>query len=159
MKSQINRRIFLKTGYVTGCATLLSGKLSAFSFLQEETPDPKKLNYCGYKCPDNCKLLEASVKNDPALKKEVYETWKMQERHNVDFDADKIFCFGCKIDDKPLGVVVKKCTVRQYAIERKMDACIECQNLKTCEKELWQKFPGFHNTVIKMQESYIEAKS
>ena len=64
---------------------------------EDKIPDPKKINYCGYTCPEDCKFLVASVKNDLVLKKEAYEIWEMKERFGVvEFEADKIFCFGCK---------------------------------------------------------------
>lgn len=162
MKNQINRRNFVKSGTFAGCALLMSGKLSAisgFSHLQNEIPDPKKLEYCGYSCPKNCQFLEASVKNDVELKRKAYETWEMKKRFGVDFDADKIFCFGCKNPEKPVGLRLQKCDVRQCAIENKLESCIECEELTNCEKDLWTKFPEFHKAVIAMQKSYFEAKS
>ena len=162
MENQFNRRKFMATGSVAGCALLISGKLSAinsFSHLQNEIPDPKKINYCGYTCTKDCQFLEASVKNDPELKKKVYETWKIKERHNIDFDAEKIFCFGCKNSDKPAGIVMTSCTVRQCAIDKKLDSCIECKELKDCGKDLWNRFPDFKNAVIKMQATYFENRS
>src|SRR5680860_42800 len=109
MKTNFNRRKFVTTGAVAGCALFISGKLSALNsiaHLQNEIPDPKKINYCGYTCPKDCKLLEASIKNDPVLKKEAYEIWEMKERFGVtEFDPDKIYCFGCKTTDKPVGIV------------------------------------------------------
>lgn len=119
-------------------------------------PDPKKLNYCGYTCPKDCQFLEASVKNDTELKKKAYETWHIKERYNVDLDAKKTFCFGCKNNDKPAGVVMLNCTVRQCAIDKKFDSCIECKELKDCGKDLWIRFPDFKNAVIKMQTVYLE---
>ncbi|WP_340110657.1 DUF3795 domain-containing protein [Maribellus mangrovi] len=159
MKTQPDRRRFIKNSSVAGCAILISGKLMAFSFPQEEVPYPKKLNYCGYTCPKDCKFLEASLKNDSSLKKEAYEEWKIKDRYGVDFAADKIFCFGCKTADKPEGVVLTNCTVRSCAIENKFDSCIQCKTLKSCEKDLWTRFPEFHKSVIKMQESYLEGKA
>jgi hypothetical protein len=162
MKNQIDRRNFVKSGTIAGCALLISGKLSAisgFSHLQNEIPDPKKLEYCGYSCPKNCQFLEASVKNDVELKRKAYETWEMKKRFGVDFDADKIFCFGCKNPEKPVGLRLQKCDVRQCAIENKLESCIECEELANCEKDLWTKFPEFRGAVIKMQKSYFEAKS
>lgn len=162
MENQFNRRKFVTAGAVAGCALLLSGKLSAitnFSHLQNEIPDPKKLDYCGYVCPSDCKFLEASVKNDINLKKEAYEIWEMKKRFNVEFEADKIFCFGCKNDDKPVGIRLQKCDVRNCCIGKNLDSCIECKELKSCEKDLWLKFPDFKNAVIKMQVVYLEAKS
>lgn len=162
MNNQISRRKFMTAGVVTGCALLLSGKLfanDAFTHLLNQKPDPKKLNYCGYTCPNDCKFLEASVKNDPALKKEAYEIWEMKERFGVaEFDSDKIFCFGCKNPDKPVGIRLQKCDVRNCAIEKKLESCIECHDLKDCEKDLWKKFPDFKNAVIKMQSEYFENK-
>jgi len=161
MKNQIDRRSFVKSGTMAGCALLLSGKLSAisgFSHLQDEVPDPKKLEYCGYTCPKNCQFLEASVKNDVELKRKAYETWEMKKRFNVDFESDKIFCFGCKNPDKPIGIRLQKCDVRNCVIDKKLDSCIECNKLSECEKDLWTKFPEFRKVVIKMQEKYLEAK-
>ena len=91
MKNRYNRRT------VAGCALLISGKISAiagYAHLQNERPDPKKLNYCGYTWPTNWQFLEASVKNDADLKKKAYETWEMKNWFGVaEFDPDKIFCF------------------------------------------------------------------
>lgn len=162
MKNQIDRRYFVKSGTFAGCALLISGKLSAISgfyHLQDEILDPKKLEYCGYSCPKNCQFLEASVKNDVELKRKAYETWEMKKRFGVDFEADKIFCFGCKNPEKPVGLRLQKCDVRQCAIENKLESCIECKKLVNCEKDLWTKFPEFHKAVIKMQKSYFAAKS
>lgn len=162
MKTNSNRRLFLKSGTIASCALLFSGKLNAasnFLFLQDENPDPKKLNYCGYKCPKDCQFLEASVKNDIELKKKAYETWKIKERYNVDFDEKTTFCFGCKNEDKPAGVVMTNCIVRECAIEKKKNACIECEELVKCDKDLWTRFPEFHKTIINMQNTYLESKA
>lgn len=163
MKINSNRRQFIKNSAAAGCILLVSGKLSAitnFPHLQNEIPDPKKINYCGYTCPADCKFLVASVKNDPILKKEAYEIWEMKERFGVtEFDPDKIFCFGCKTKDKPVGIRLQKCDVRNCSIDKKLDSCIECKELTSCEKDLWKKFPDFKNAVIKMQITYFESKS
>lgn len=157
MTNQINRRKFAATTAVAGCALLLSG-FKGFAHLQNQVPDPKKLNYCGYTCPKDCVFLEASVKNDVELKKKAYETWEMKERFGVaEFDAEKIFCFGCKTTDKPIGIRLKKCDVRNCAIDKKLDSCIECKELSACEKDLWKKFPDFKKAVIKMQNDYQKA--
>jgi len=152
-----NRRNFIKGSAIAGCSLLIAGKLSAFSFPQNEIPDPKKLNYCGYTCPKDCKFLEASLKNDTELKKEAYEIWEMKTRFGVEeFDADKIFCYGCKTKDKPVGIRLERCDVRSCAIDKKLESCIECDELTTCEKDLWKKFPDFKSSIIKMQEVYKE---
>lgn len=160
MKNNFNRRSFIRSGSVAGCALLMSGKIQAFrgfTGMEDERPDPKKINYCGYTCPKECKFLEASVKNDPALKKEAYEIWEMKERFGVaEFDPDQIFCFGCKTTGKPVGIRLLKCDVRQCAINKKLDSCIECPELASCEKDLWKKFPDFKKAVIEMQKKYWE---
>ncbi len=162
MTNSSNRRNFIKGSFVAGCTLLLSKNLPAgiLSHFQNEVPDPKKLNYCGYTCPSDCKFLVASEKNDPVLKKEAYEIWEMKERFGVaEFDADKIYCFGCKTRDKPVGIRLQKCDVRNCAINKKLESCIECKELQVCEKDLWKKFPDFKNSVIKLQVHYNEKRT
>ena len=159
MKTELKRRDFfatcLKAGI--GCCALMSG---ASIFGQDnkpsnEKPDPKKLNYCGYKCSAECTLYKGTIQNDIALKKKAYEDFKFKEKHGVDFDPDKVFCWGCKVSDKPLSINVKACTVRKCAIEKNYDCCIQCSSLKACDKELWKNFPKFKEMVIGMQEKYL----
>ena len=163
MKSTIKRRDFIiKSSQVgiIGCAFMIRSKLSAIeSFYKspdDEVPDPKKLNYCSYQCLADCQFLKGSVENNDELKKEAYELWKIKERFNIDFDPEKIFCFGCKTKDKPVGVVLINCTVRECAIEKKIDCCIECDELTDCEKDLWNRFPKFKEQVVLMQKKYFE---
>ena len=157
----IDRRKFIQKGAVaTGCLLMMKPELFAqntFPF-DDKVPVPAELNYCGFKCPEDCKFKVASEKNDPKLKMEAYEIWKVKERYGVDFKADKIFCFGCKNKDKPEGVVLKGCTVRSCAMEKKIDSCVECKELAKCEKDLWPRFPKFKEQVLKMQEVYFESK-
>lgn len=159
MKIQSNRRQFIRNSSIASCALLISGKLSAFTFPDDEIPDPKKLNYCGHTCPKDCPFKEATIKNDTELKKKAYETWHIKERYNVDFDPKTSFCWGCKTKDKPAGVVMSNCSVRSCAIEKKYDSCIQCKELKTCDKDIWTRFPDFHKGVLKMQVTYFEAKA
>lgn len=161
MSTNQKRREFLKKMAATcagGC--LYSAAVSAnssgliFNWDDEKKPDPKALNYCGYKCPETCQFLQGSLKNDEALKKEAYKLWKIEDRFGVPFEADKIFCFGCKNDEKPDGIVLKNCTVRDCAMEKEIDCCIECGELVDCEKDLWNRFPNFKKQVIEMQKKY-----
>lgn len=165
MKEPLNRREFIRKSSVaglTGCAVLMAAQinpLKAFDHLaqSENKIDPKALNYCGYSCPSDCKFLQATKENSVDLKKEAYEMWHLKERYNVDFDAEKVFCWGCKVEDTKLGAVSGNCTVRKCAIEKNHDACIQCDNLKTCDKDLWKRFPDFHKAIIGMQEEYQKA--
>ena len=163
MKANQKRRDFLKKVAATcagGClySTVVTANSSNFIFKwdKEEKLNPKELNYCGYKCPENCQFLQGSLKNDEELKKEVYKLWKIEERLGVPFEADKIFCFGCKNEEKPEGIVLKNCTVRSCAIEKEKDCCIECDELVDCEKDLWDRFPDFKKQVIEMQKKFKE---
>lgn len=162
MTNQFSRRKFIKKSTLTGlagCTLLMSAKLNplhAFDHLAEnnEAIDPSKLNFCGYTCPAECEFLKATKENNTELKKDAYEKWHLKERYNVDFDEKKIFCWGCKVDDEKAGVVVGNCPIRNCAKERGHEACIQCETLKTCEKDLWKRFPDFHKSIIEMQEIY-----
>ena len=59
----IDRRAFLSTGAragITVCGLCLCSRFPAFAGDDEESQeqplDPKKLNYCGYTCPKDCRL-------------------------------------------------------------------------------------------------------
>ncbi len=163
MKTQLKRREFILKGCmagVAGCALLSGARLYGMQNLNfasgDEKPDPKKLNYCGYTCPDGCKMKKASLENNPELKKEAYKEFRIQEKYGIEFDADKIFCYGCKTQDKPVGLVVEKCTVRNCAIAKGYDCCIQCEGLSACDKEIWKTFPDFHKSMIELQKKYNE---
>lgn len=86
--------------------------------------------------------------------KAAYKEWDLKGRYDLDFDAEKIFCFRCQPGALPEGPVLTNCTVRACAIEKGYQACIQCAELKECEKDLWTRFPQFHEAVIKMQEKF-----
>jgi hypothetical protein len=161
MKTNLKRRDFIKksaTACMGCCALMASSQLSAvkYLFMDGEKPDPKKLNYCGYTCPEDCQFKTASVENDLEKKKEAWANWRIKERYGLDFDEKTAFCFGCKKEEKPAGVVMTNCTVRSCAIEKGFDCCIECEELKTCNKDLWSRFPKFHEKVVEMQTVFLE---
>ena len=164
MNPPIKRRSFLIQSSQAGmacCAMMFASKMMdsplGFHIDEGEKPDPEKLTYCGFECSRDCQFLKASLENNLALKKEVYDTWKIKERYDIDFDEKKIFCYGCKPKDKPEGVVLKNCTVRSCVIEKEIDCCIECNELTDCEKDLWTRFPDFKKHVIELQEEYQTA--
>lgn len=134
-----------------------SGLQAAHLFIADDKkPDPKSLNYCGYTCPEGCEFKKASLEDDAALKKEAFEAWKIEERYGITFEAEKVFCFGCKIADKPAGVVTANCTVRICAMDKGMEACIQCKELTTCKKDLWTRFPDLYKQVIELQKQYSD---
>ncbi len=161
MKSKSNRRSFLKKSSKAGmacCALMMSTNFVTASvfrgILEDKKIDPKKLNFCGYTCPADCQFYVATVEDDIEKKKEAYKNWKIKERYGLEFDAETAICWKCKTKDKPLGIAAKNCTVRSCSIEKKLDSCIECDELKSCEKDLWNRFPDFHKAVKDMQVKY-----
>lgn len=128
------------------------------NMFQDDVPDPKKLNYCGYICPPDCPMYVATIENDTEKKKEAYKNWKIEEKYGLEFDAEKVFCYTCKNREKPQGIVVANCMVRDCATGRGYDCCIECSDLSTCGFDLWNTFPDFNKHVIDLQKKYQEAK-
>lgn len=164
MKNKSDRREFLKQGsrlcVACGVFTLCPQVMSlAGSGDEVDVPDPEKLNYCGYTCPPDCPMYTATMAEDAARKKEAFDQWKIGERYGIEFDAEKVFCYGCKVEDKPLGPVVENCTVRKCVKEKSLECCIECSELQKCEQDLWARFPDFHKSIIEMQNKYNEAKA
>lgn len=142
---------------LSGCALLAGANLYGIDNLKLFSgvkPDPKKLNYCGYMCPPECKMKKATLENNTELKKEAYVEWRIEKKYGIAFDPDKVSCYGCKVEPDKVGLVAEKCAVRSCAIEKGYDCCIECDGLAACDKEVWQTFPGFHKTVIEMQKVY-----
>ena len=118
-------------------------------------PDPKKLNYCGWSCQPDCAMKLAGESDDVEKKRAAYEMWHVKENHGLDFDPDQIVCHGCKTDSKELGVVVEHCEIRKCAMKKKLDGCIRCDELASCEK-----FPtDFRKVVLEMQQQYRAAQS
>ena len=75
MKNNIKRRDFVSGCFKAGAACfLISGNnnMLAMNALQDIKPDPKNLEYCGYKCPSDCQLKKATLENNPELKKKAY---------------------------------------------------------------------------------------
>ena len=157
MKNELKRRDFIASCFKAGaaCYALSYGtNLTAQDKKQDVKPDPKSLNYCGYKCSDGCSLYKATVENNTELKKKAYEDFKIKEKFGVDFDPETIFCYGCKLKDKPASIVVKSCTVRKCVMDKGYECCIQCEGLTRCDKELWISFPKFKESVIEMQKKY-----
>jgi hypothetical protein len=134
---------------------MVSVDTDGFTILQEEAkPDPKKLEYCGYQCPADCKMKKATLENNLELRKEAYKEWRIQEKYQMAFDPEKVFCWGCKTD-KPAGIVTANCTVRSCVISKKYDSCIQCNNLAVCDEEIWKTFPQFRESMLKLQKKYL----
>jgi hypothetical protein len=159
MKNTHSRRNFLKKGtaFCLACGAIAACPgIRAASFLQDddEIPDPKKLEYCGYKCPADCPMYLATINNDVEAKKKAFENWQLEERYGLKFDPEQVFCYTCKPEEKPVGIAAQHCAVRACAIEKGFDCCIECKELSTCKKGVFSRYPDFHKGVVKLQEKY-----
>jgi hypothetical protein len=159
MKTELKRRDFVAKCFKAGvgcCAFAYGTTLSAQEAekKQKAKPDLKSLTYCGYKCTSECPLYKGTMENNLELKKKAYEEFKFREKFGVEFDPKKIFCYGCRLTDKPLSINVKACSVRKCAVTKGYESCILCDGLTTCDKELWLSFPKFKDTVIEAQKKY-----
>jgi len=149
----IDRRTFISTG-ATVCGLCVCSQFPFTAFAGDEPIDPKKLNFCGYTCPKDCKFLQGTLQNDVELKRQAWKDWKIEERFALEFDEEQAICYGCKSLDKPEGVVLARCDVRACAREKAIECCIECDELEACDKDLWRRFPKFKQQVVEMQERY-----
>ncbi len=154
----IDRRTFLAASARTGIGLCgLCGCFARFAVADEKVPiDPRKLNYCGYICPEDCKFLRGTLDKDEELKQIAWAVWKIEERYGIPYKRKLAFCYGCKTADKPEGVVVSNCGVRACARDRELDCCIECSELESCEKDLWRRFPTFKQQMIEIRKDYLE---
>jgi hypothetical protein len=149
----IDRRTFISTG-ATMCGLCVCARFPFAAEVGDEPINPKERCFCGYKCPEDCQFLNGTLKNDVELKKEAWKNWKIEERFGLEFDEEQAICYGCKELDKPEGIVLSRCTVRQCAREKELDCCIECDELTKCDKDLWTRFPTFKEQVIELQKKY-----
>ena len=107
--------------------------------------------YCGFNCTNECPWLIASLQNDTAAMRKQAEQWSKTNQKPIIPDGE-MFCFGCKPIDRPKGHIIKTCDVRKCAVEKNLQSCIECDNLKSCDKDLWKRFPKFHTSIIEKQK-------
>ena len=154
----LDRRVFLSTTAKTGlslCGLCLCSPIAAWAGEAED--DEIELEgrcFCGYRCPDDCTFKRATLTGDVELKKQAWKEWKIEERFGLEFDEAQAICHGCKAMDKPTGVVLARCTVRECAIEKGKECCIDCDELTDCDKDLWRRFPAFKKQVIEAQSKY-----
>jgi len=155
-----NRREFVSTTAKTGfalCGLCMCAPMASFAAdddAGDETIELAGRCFCGYICPDDCAFLQATLQDDIELKKKVWQEWKIEEQYGVKFDPEQAVCYGCTAMDKPEGIVLARCTVRDCAIEKDKVCCIDCDELTSCDKDLWQRFPDFKKTIIDLQEKY-----
>lgn len=149
----IDRRTFISTG-ATMCGLCVCAQFPFAAFAGGDPIDPKKRNFCGYICPEDCTFRKATLQNDVEMKREAWKEWEIEERFNLVFNEKQAICHGCRELDKPEGIVLKRCDVRACALEKELDCCIECDELTACDKDLWRRFPNFKEQVIQLQDAY-----
>ena len=119
--------------------------------------DLKALSYCGIPrayCEQQCELFKATRDNDEKLKKSVYDQWEMKKKFGIEFDPDKIFCYGCKPGDKPLKVGMAECPVRACPMANGLESCVQCLDLASCDKAYWKEWPNAFALAKKLQARY-----
>lgn len=167
MNQKQSRRSFLGQCAKCGgaCCALLA--LNQISGAQENAParpgpeekplDLATLAYCGIPqayCEKRCELFKATRENDVTLKKAVYDKWEMGKRFGIQFEADKIFCYGCKPGDKPLKVGMAECPVRTCPAAGGLESCVQCLDLASCDKSFWKEWPNAFDLAKKLQARY-----
>lgn len=168
MSTDESRRRFLKklSGLGVSCFSLAMwySHSLAYESDQDETGrkveaiDLKKRSYCGIACESECELFKATRENDVDLKKKVFDEWNWKEEFGVEFDPDQVFCYHCKPENKIYKTGMIDCKVRKCAIQNKLESCIECKNLSSCDQEFWNKWPKFYDHVIQLQKQYMHQK-
>jgi hypothetical protein len=156
MKTDISRRSFISRGSCAACCLIIGSPalLSATGRVDSEI-NPDDYTYCGYKCTPECPLLKATTENDEEQKKKVFEEWGVAEKHGIEFNAEDYFCHGCKNIDEPPGFPVRHCTIIPCARKKGYEACFQCRELDSCEKEIWVKYPQHREYVLGLQETYF----
>ena len=87
--------------------------------------------YCGLDCKQ-CEARLATEKDDDILRAKVAALWS--ELNGVEITPDMINCSGCRIDGVKTPYCDSLCSIRQCAIDRKVETCGCCCEMKTCEK-------------------------
>ncbi len=164
MESKQGRRRFLKLCVKASgaCCALLAWNrhLSAEDNPEEKDNQKKKLidlkqlSYCGIPCVETCEMYKATQENDVKTKKALYEKWEFKKSYGIEFDPDKIFCYTCKPGDKPKMIGMDQCVVRNCAMAKGVESCIQCKNLTACDKEFWKKWAQLYEYAKKTQAQY-----
>jgi hypothetical protein len=175
MTNMNSRRRFLGTaGVAGGClmlCPLLQGDDAAASAATTAPalPDFSKLTYCCYQCnPEQCPALKATLANDPDGKAKQLAEWREKQAAKVaawekekgrPMTPEDVFCYGCKEEGDRLSPVAAQCTTRACVIERKLVSCAHCDELETCQKDLWVSYPKFREHVLGIRKALLAAQA
>ena len=92
---------------------------------------PILIAYCGLNC-EECEAYIATINNDNNLREKVAKEWSVLNK--VEITKEMINCGGCRASGKKFPFCDKMCPIRKCAMEKSMDTCGDCENLKTCAK-------------------------
>lgn len=87
--------------------------------------------YCGLDC-EKCEARIATVNNDNELRKKVAAEWT--ELNQVEITPEMINCEGCRLDGVKTPFCDSLCQIRQCAMKEKVETCLSCGQMKSCEK-------------------------
>lgn len=87
--------------------------------------------FCGLDC-ESCEARMATIHNDDVLREKVASLWS--ELNSVEITVEMINCVGCRIDGVKTPYCELLCPIRQCALERKVETCGACAEVRTCEK-------------------------
>lgn len=101
--------------------------------------------YCGLDC-EKCEARIATINNDDELREKVAKLWS--KLNNVEITKGMINCEGCRVDGVKTVYCGCLCEIRKCAIEKGVNTCRDCSNMKECEKVnmiLKNNNDAFHN--------------
>lgn len=156
MSKSRNRRDFIKCAVIGAglCCPLISTCSKKKETVMEELDmDYSTFAYCGLEC-QNCELYKATLTNNIEVKKRLAKEWLNIE--DKDFKAEEIFCYTCKEESKPYNQFLQVCQVRACAKEKQLLTCAHCDDLPTCDKELWTKYPEMKKKIDAMREELLK---
>ena len=90
----------------------------------------KMIAFCGLNCA-KCDAYQATVNNNQILREKTAKLWS--ELNNVTILPEHINCFGCRTDGVKTLFCEKLCEIRQCALNKEVETCGACKNMKQCE--------------------------
>lgn len=91
----------------------------------------KYIAYCGLDC-ETCEARQATINNDNELRIKVARLWS--ELNGVEITPEMINCTGCRIPGVKSPYCDSLCPIRQCAMQKQLETCGSCQDMKSCEK-------------------------
>ena len=91
----------------------------------------KMIAYCGLDC-EKCDAYIATVQNDRQLREKTAKLWS--ELNGVEITPEMIHCEGCRADGAKTPYCESLCPIRQCALNRNIETCGGCAEMKKCEK-------------------------